>query len=521
MAREKTHRIVLYRLKSASAVETLDFTDKDYVLEHEEPDMKLFLQVGKRSEPGWVKYIGPLLERDATEVLNSSCSFILLLKSGESGYALTGGYGYTEVEKYMCDDFGLQVAVRMIDNISGINQRAMKGTTRQVFRAVAGYDPLFDRENYNRILKWLKGKGEFEGRSFQVSGRSSLVLRTGRGIEDVSAVLEEVEGILTTEPKVHFPKSYEEVEDQKVIEGLNERSLALCSLFWQGQRGRDDLYLELEDPVQQFRCERFIISWRRQSVEMEDFDLELIRDRFVERGSEALTEIDDLQKIRVRGINDAGHALIDEEPLWNMLVCELKMDGEEYIKLGKRWYRILREIQDFYNSELGKLSILKDELPSWDRQLYPEEKDFNRFVADSKGWYCLDADFVHVGGYSKLELCDVYDPERERFFHIKRTWGCKSAYLFTQGTTAAQSYRESRSFRAKCEEKWPELFTAQTTGKEVVFGICDEKATNQDFPLNMSYFAKVNLYAAVTALKAHDYDVALAPVAVLQKGRGD
>ena len=119
--------------------------------------------------------------------------------------------------------------------------------------------------------------------------------------------------------------------------------------------------------------------------------------------------------------------------------------------------------------------------------------------------------FVHLNR-SKIELCDLYDYTEKAFYHIKETWGCKSAYLFTQGITAAESYRQLATFRAKCVEKWPHLFAEEVTKGNIVYGIAANQAFAADFPRNMTYFAKLNLYNAVSSLKAHNFDVALAPI---------
>src|SRR5699024_11089208 len=93
-------------------------------------------------------------------IINRSCGFLLLKRHGDNVYAITGGYAYTEIRDAILEDFGLQIALRMIDEsgLANIKQRSLKGSVRQIMRAVAGYDPLFESENYNRMLDGLEGK---------------------------------------------------------------------------------------------------------------------------------------------------------------------------------------------------------------------------------------------------------------------------------------------------------------------------------------------------------------------------
>ncbi len=516
MPKEMTNRVVLYKLNPGFDLAALGLAKKKYSLEYSDKTTKLFIQADRISPPQWLRYIKPLLP-PARKLRNKNASFIFFVKHKKNHYAICGGYGYTELADHIVEDFGLQIVLRMINDISIINQQSMKGVTRQILRAVSGYDPNFDRENYNRILSSLEGKAIFEDRKFRVKGSSSLVLRTVRDIKHITEVLNEVEEIMGRAEIVHFPKSYEEVKKPKIIAALEEQMLEKFNAFWKGQGDRDHFYLEFKDPLIQFRCDKFELVYKRHTIEIEDFDLDLVRSHFSERGIKNFENVDQLKKVKVSGISESGIREVKDEPLLNMLVSELTYAGSHYIKFGKRWYKILDEISEYLNHELKKLPINKALLPPWDRAKFPTENDYNKFVSDQKGWHCLDKDCIQLEGHSKVELCDIYDAESRRFFHIKETWGCKSAYLFTQGTIAAESYRQSQQFRKECAKKWPGLFKQEIQDATLVFGIGSNKAFEAGFPINMTYFAKLNLFSAVALLKQFDYSVMLSPIEMQTK----
>lgn len=181
---------------------------------------------------------------------------MLIIQHENDLFSLSGGYGYTALKGMHEEEFGLNVALRMINEsaITSINQRSMKGVTRQLFRSVAGYDPLFDRENYNRILKHVEGKGSFEGQTFRVSGRSSLVLGTTKDIENISDVIQEIKEISGNAEKVHFPCSYKAVKDPDTINELTNKLYVEFKEYWESNGSRDNIYLEFDDPRAQFRC---------------------------------------------------------------------------------------------------------------------------------------------------------------------------------------------------------------------------------------------------------------------------
>lgn len=514
MSRDKTNRIVVYKLNNEVSIDDVDLTNNGYSLEYEDNGKKLFLQTSKESIPKWVEYLEPFLSDGADDITNNSSSFVLFVTHEDDTFAVAGGYGYTALRGLFEEEFGLNVALRMINEseITSINQRSMKGVTRQLFRAVAGYDPLFDRENYNRILKYVEGKGSFEGRPFRVSGRSSLVLRTTKDVENIGEVIDKIKEILEKDEKVHFPRSYKLVSNLDTISRLNNKLYDEFKQFWENDGSRDNLYLEFNEPLAQFRCESYKIVYNRKRVNIEEFDLDIIKNEFKEKGVDVIDSIECLSKFRVSGQNESGYMEINNEKFIEMLVYEASVDNKSYIKFGKDWYEILDEIKEHIDHQLSLLKVDDTLLPKWDSGDFPREKEYNTFVATSKGWTCLDQDFIYVEGRSKIEFCDLYDPNEKYLYHVKKTWGCKSSYLYTQAATAAESFRQSREFREKCSEKWPDLFSDELKEGTIVIAIAADKSNFDNFPLNMTYFAKLNMYNAVSHIKQNDFNVILAPI---------
>lgn len=518
--KQQTNKLSLHKLKQLEAFDELDPIAVGYTLEYDDEHTKVFVQSGRECEPHWLPYIAPLLSGPEGCFRNTSCSFLLLRRREGAAYAVTGGYAHSVLNGVTVDDFGVQVAIRMLDgdqSISAINQRSTKGATRQLLRAVAGYDPQLDRDNYHRVLKSLEGKATFEGRRFSVKGRESLVLRTARSVYELDDVINDVEAILEQQPTVVFPRAYEEVRDAAEIAALDARLEHNFIAFWNGNGTRDDIYLEFKDPLVQFRCDTFEVCWDGRKYQSADFDLGRIRDGLTQEGARSPESLADLKKIRVSGFNEHGYAEFERETFLRMLVCETALaNGIACIRLGGQWLRILEELQRFLDSQLSKIHVHKELLPRWNLTTFPKEQDYNKYAATSLGWHCLDQELIQVDGRSRIELCDLYSPTDRRFVHVKRTWGAKAAYLFAQGLVASEFYSNSSAFRQACATKWPEVLESQVEDAEVVFAIANANALSSAFPLNLSYFAKLSLYDVCTRLRALGYKVALTAVATDQ-----
>jgi len=517
MAREKSNKVNIYKIANIFDFDTVDFDDLDgFVKEFEDATRKLFIRRLKPGTPNWLTYLKPLISSNVDQIKNYNSSFILIIKHNVNIYALSGGHAYSKLEKYIEADFGVRMALKMIKEkgILALNQRSLKGSTRQIYRAVIGYDPIFDKDNFTRVLNSLEGTGEFEGRTFRIIGKSALALRTTKDIARLSEVLAEIEAIANQSEKIHFPKSFIVEKEETIVNELNDEMLKMVSAYWRGNSDRDRLYLEFKDAFTQFRCSRFEARFKSTKIEFDDFDLDIIKNLYIDNGIKDVASLDDLKKIMLVGFNEDGFEEFKGK-FKDLLVCEIIKDGKSYIKIGNQWLQILDEIQKFINDQLRMIQVLKNFLPEWNKQQYPLEIDYNNFVAEQKQWKCMDQQCIVMERPSKIELCDIFDKTEKRFFHIKETWGSKSAYLFTQGSTAAEFFYNSVNFRQKCLEKWPDQFNGDYFDYKVVFGIVSNKSSDDEFPLNMTFFAKLNLYNAISILSQIGYKSFLAPIKVI------
>ncbi len=511
---KKTTKLNLYRLSKDQKVEYLDFDRDGYELEFRDDSIKFYVQRNKTKPASWEKYFTEHLDSKKGRILNSTSSFIFLYIHKERGYILTGGFGFSKIQDIVDDEFGIEIALRLIEEekISAINQKSMKGTTRQIYRAVAGYNPNFDRENFNRILNSIQGKCKFENRSFSISGKSSLSIRTERALESLPAIIDELEEIERKTPKIVFPKSYKQVNSQETLSELNKLLFALVQAYWNDNEDRDRLYVEFQEPLIQSKCDTFIIKYGWKSKEIDEFDLDIVKVALKECGVSNFESIEDLSKIKIIGKDDAGFEYFEEKNFLNALVCEISLHDNDYIKVGKKWYKILDEIKEYLDEELTKVAIEKNLLPDWNTADHKDEGEYNKYASKVMGCECLDADLVHLKNRSKIEVCDLFDKTNKVFYHVKKTWGSKSSYLFLQGTTSLEFLVNSKEFRQKCKIKWPKLFPRKIIKGKIIYGIADRKAIADNFPHNLTFFAKLNLVKAISDIISFGFEVSLSPI---------
>jgi uncharacterized protein (TIGR04141 family) len=517
MRRDKTNLLNIYRLREGISLGQIQLEPFGYELDYFDADKKLYVL---RANPGklpWVTYFAELMDASKPVPESSSSSVVYLHQHGDRCYAIAGGYGYTKIEKLVEEDFGLEIATRIIKDseISALNQRELKGNVRQIFRAVSGYNPIFDADNHTRLLRYIQGKGEFEQKSFTISGKASVSLRTKKPLSDITEVFGELETIETRPPKIVLPKAYKLVTDQSLVDNLECALIEGFDKYWTGLESREKFYLDFKEPLVQFKCEQFRVIWKRGEDILSEFDLDLIKDGLKTRGLNRIQSTKDLKRIFLVGLDESGYQATANESLFDCLEAEVQFEGSDYIKFHKQWFLLRDELKSYLDDQISQIEVWASELPQWNRAIYREEREYNEHLSDVKNCVLMDADSVHFDGNQKLELCDSYDPAHKVFYHIKKTWGAKSSYLYLQGSTSLEYFVRSNNFFSACKGKWPAIFTERPRNGTVAFGIADQKATESGFPNNLTYFAKLNLIKAVQQIKTLEYKVVLCPIEIL------
>jgi len=523
--RKKSHHLNIYKLDTSLSGSFNHIkpapSKPEFVLEKERLSgtfqYRLFVQRNATHKPKWYDLLKDLLS-DSGPVLTRSCSFVLFVKCTTHHYVLTGGYSASKIKHMIEDDFGLHMALRMIEprTLSGISQKAIKGPVRQIYRSVVGYRPDLDDENYNRFLKSVEGKPIDSNLGVHINGKNSLSFTTKVDFAGLEELFKKIETIYESQEKISFPKSYEFVKDADRIAALNDLLVKELNDFLAGATDRDRLYLEFKELSLQFQCSHYALEINGTQYPLEYFSLEHVQKILLER-SITNVDLDNLSKIKLVGMDESSNVL-EKDSILNMLVFETDVESSTYIYLYKKWHKIYDEYKKYIDNQVSSIQLMDEAMPEWDASSLAREEDYNRFVAEKTKWAVLDHDEIQMQGHSKIEVCDLFDAQKSRFIHVKKTWGSKLSYLFAQGYNSADLYHRSEEFRKKMSKKWPHLFDGAKKKSKVVFAIADEKATDPTFPNNLSFFSKLSLVNTASDLRSMDYEVLLTAVSLKTNG---
>lgn len=514
--KKESQKISIYSIKKPDEFDLGALISKGFLNVYEDEVRTILLLKDKRTTPSWSRQLSK--DFGVGEVNNVTNSFMLLQRRGVDLYAVCGGYAFKYLKDLYHDDFGLEVAIRLItdsDSITSFHQRALNGAVKQLYHSVKGYNPNFDTENYSRILRFVEGNSQLEGRKYKVSGRSSLVIRTERGLKQIDDVIADIEAVLGDEPKVKFPKTFKLVTDLGLKARLDADFFSELAEFLCVPGGNTEISFELDDFIKQSSCDSFKANFNGKSVMLCSLDIDELKDSLHAKLDVASLDAENVVKINFTAKNEAGELILEREPIEKICVYEQSAEGRNFIRMGGKWLELLDDIQSYIDEEIASVEVKRGVLPDWDKRVHENEGEYNEFAAKSMGFLCADADFVYLkGGQNKLELADIFDSSTKTFYHIKNTWGSKSSYFFNQASVAIETFKKSALFRENVRKKWPREFPpAFKLGQStVVIGFAITEDKHAKFPNNLSYFTKLSLINNINKIVQCNVQVILTPI---------
>ncbi|MDY6068710.1 MAG: DUF6119 family protein, partial [Opitutales bacterium] len=147
----------------------------------------------------------------------------------------------------------------------------------------------------------------------------------------------------------------------------------------------------------------------------------------------------------------------------------------------------LKEIND---------SINKHKIPNFLPNVKQTEREdsYNRRVCDDRTRFLLDKKCLNIEGYSKIEICDIYDKAEKSFIHIKKAESSSSlSHLWNQGVVSEQlANSKNKIYRTKFKQ---EVSADVPEKRKIYYGIIKDTET-------LPIFSKISLFNTIKLLKS-------------------
>lgn len=234
-------------------------------------------------------------------------------------------------------------------------------------------------------------------------------------------------------------------------------------------------------------------------------------------------------KKRIYGFDDYRTKQISW-PIYHCLFAEIRFNNKTYALNAGEWYEINDAFADRVNSfyDTIKLSTFPfipytDEMAQGIGQKKCEAA-YNEqlYLMDTNSRKLCDAETIsHGGGYSKIEVCDIYTKDK-CFIHNKIYGGSAPlSHLFNQGRVSAQLLKMDESFREKfnakfsLEHDWKiPVEGIDPTNYSIIYGIIQKAPDDIQgaFRPSIPLFSKITLKRAIEELQAYGFTVLIAGI---------
>lgn len=481
-------------------------------------EARAYFQRNKATRPRWLDFISPYCDLDnEAAILNSTNSFLLLIKVKSRIFALTTGFGFTAINRDKLErDFGLRVTLNAIDpeKIKNIDVRNIDLVTRQR-RTLLNHDsPVAEFElNLDEDMVSLMGgvpKTEKVGK--RIFGSDSLSLTSEITFTDLQ---KKCETLLSLSSKKTYVKYFDFIDRVKPVRNKT-LIMKLDKALESAVEGRNINKLTLAYPeIEWEQIERFRISYGKSNTEVQDITLQEIY-AFLDGLS---VDDFDLSRVKIVGLDGSNNVVTKASSFKEYAVFETTTSEGTFVLSLMKWFKVeknyLKRVTDDVKS-IKEVSY-KGFLPA----IKPKEGEgvYNGRAAKAiKGLVLLDRKNFRVPeGQSQIEICDLFSKNKEMICVKKETRSATLSHLFSQGSVSATLFNDYLDYRKdlyqKVSKKLPKVFDPSAT-KNSDFTIVYAISSDSPKPLAeaLPFFSKVNLRNQRRTIERMGFKLALCKI---------
>jgi len=409
------------------------------------PDAKLYTKEFYQETLPWATWLG-------IEARTSGKRACLFVPVQDRWFVLCFAYGHTLLNQDICvNDFGLLLGLNMLDptKLKSADMFSPSDNSRQKRVQTTQDSDLAEHEfnGWTNILKSASGKVKTEYQEFAKTihfSCASISLSTQKSAIELPDLLAELLRIYQLEDyKQTFPEATRitPVKDAILKGSLNDK------LFSALQAHDDTVYCIIPELVDYSDIAKFGFNIHRNNRPF--YDSVSMGDIYGEATAKNLQFNADTLRTKKLFLYDDNEQEKQSYSLARCLVWDCGYRGRSYHYSHGQWYNIdadfMREVNDKLNARRASAAnnLLPFTIPTYSDATDADEAAYNRRLAEQNGAVLLDARNIPMGGYDKIEPCDVLykkDNNKYYFIHLKHKHGGSSgmAHLFAQGENSLE-----------------------------------------------------------------------------------
>lgn len=496
-----------------------------------ESQYEIYYRNDKLYTPDWVKF----WELSET-IKQQTADAVVILNIGRRKLAICHGHSQHLINPYAKEPyFGLWTAVNMIDpkkvnsaDVFSPSELSLKkriksdvgtefaylgiNTLNTLLKNIAGHVT----QEYQKYIKYLDAADNLKFNYSETPSRLTTILKEFLTIYKLDNYKKTVFSYLDNFIPVKDKSKIEEL-DCLLVKAINEqsRNLKICTPIDMDHSGAICFSIGSSSSLNCFY----------------EFDIAKILYEKLSNKEITIENINEIKKLKLF-IHDQSDVkkTINKFPLYHCLYYE-RMEEEKWFFLESGvWYHvdkkfsdsIEKEVSDLltnhltYNLKFNKYRLrIKYSKDKTDTDKYENwfNKELSTLLKSQGNSVLLDAKTIQMGGYDKVEACDVLFKDKDDntyLFHNKYDYGSSAlSHLFSQGNVSAELLTNPE-FRTKLNCKIPDknlqfAIDDNFNPKDytVVYGIITKPNAKNTYSIPL--FSKINLKIFIDSLRSKSY----------------
>lgn len=445
-------------------------------VEYEGKNIKILQKV--RYSEGWSKFLDKVLSEDISSqkkedlFSNANKDLVLFIYDEKDIFAITSGGGYHIIQGFIDERFPFEVAKRMLTgDFKSAEMRDLTGTVYSQSRNFRRSYSFSRRESFGKVWKKLTGNIDTsilensqyvtdfieagKRKKFNADIKSSFTFRKSVTIDQVIAVIKEIQRLLETEPTEHqketfrFLDTLKEVTSKKTKENLKDALVKKIYEFVISDSQECDFdFCHPKEITKFLHGTDFKISnhiaWPDETPSASEVLIKLRHadNGFIDKGNFTNFKERFLHLVMQFREDDAEEPIGDS--LWKYFHGEIVLGDKKYFFIDGRWYEIVGEFlkrlsEDFQELVFSDKGFLTTEIPfiNW---AVGSESAYNTAQGEVEDFYFGDEVFLKRSDKGKIELFDLmYVKDKKTYLiQVKDKFGASIRDACSQIQIAAE-----------------------------------------------------------------------------------
>jgi len=420
-------------------------------------ELYLFYRKHPKAVPDWKKFFdNSVLDEETikTEPRNMNESFVFFLyhKDTKNLYAISGGYGAFTIQKFIKDDFGIDILVRIVASkgdkiLRHAKEFGVTGGLVGVAKYFRQHYNFHENKNFGNIYREISASidkdtarelGISTDETKQCIAKNSFKINQSITYQEMINVVDKLKTIMQRDPNfsVNDIKQIDVKKDEELIKRLEKKIL---DEIWKNREDASKLEETLDFVHKDF--ERFLLAKIYKFAREEHEDCSTLFPWIMERMSPwgKKKYIKSIKSLTVNSLEDTEDAPLTTDNVFNHLVYEVQDGDESYFLINGKYYQITSAFKETLNESCKSFII-----ENYDNGL---DKDWN---TGTEGIYNLlykgEVDTVVLDTVTpeNIEPCDVlkYNDKYVYLYHVKKGFNGSMRDLTNQVFIAANRILE-------------------------------------------------------------------------------